>query len=385
MNNVNGSKAQKPQKISFSTKETEDYYHKAAFLRYLNKFEPDIQNTLGELLPLYVSLFGKHLPFDHSSFIFPPDFQYFYSEYFTINSWQENNSKREHSHTVRRYLSQHNESLKSCRDYIDQRWDEVKDAVQKFLNDPQTSEDIRKVPDAEKVLIRMLWEKFTQEERNLKIAFEFEDSTVELFHQFRKMFFENLIYKFHLKKEWLCLSAFLAIQEGKLKLEMPWNYWIPCYPLELLRELHGEKNELLGMRYFPTGLPYPNELPLHPSFQFNEAFGIHITAEEYENQAVAAYRKHIRKYVADMQQALISHGYKRKRRSHDYSRIKWLIRWTVQGWTMNAILDEHTRNESSGKSIDESTVRKAFKSFEKYDLPVRKKRGDESQPEVISD
>ncbi len=45
---------------------------------------------------------------------------------------------------------------------------------------------------------------------------------------------------------------------------------------------------------------------------------------------------------------------------------------------MNEILDEYTENESSGRSIDESTVWKAFKTFEKYDLPVRKKRQAEA-------
>ena len=90
-----------------------------------------------------------------------------------------------------------------------------------------------------------------------------------------------------------------------------------------------------------------------------------------KEEATAAYREHIRKYVTETQEALRGHGYKLKRRNTNYSRIKWLVRWTVQGWTMKKILDDFTENGSGPNSIDQDTVGKAFKTFKKYGLPVR--------------
>lgn len=360
-------------RLTFTREETQDYDHKAAFLHFLHQLEPEVEKTLVELSKFYNILFGKHQPFDRGAIVYPPDFQDLFSQFFTYKSWRED-SQPNFSYRVTNYLAKDNELLKTCLEYRNRRWNEIKNSVHKTLSDPQAGEEIRKISCSEDELTGMVYRKVAQDEGYLKSVLEHEESMLGYFSDFRNMFFEGLIERFHLEKEWLCLSAFLAIQEGKSKLQMPSNYTMHVYPIELLRDLHGVKDESFGLRYFPTGLPYPNELPGAASFQFGQPFSVYSNAEEYEKEATTAYGEHIRKYIREMQEALRSHGYKLKRRNSNYSRIKWLVRWTVQGWTMNKILDDYTENEGGPDSIDQDTVWKAFKSFAKYDLPVRKKR-----------
>jgi hypothetical protein len=359
-------------RLKFALEEDHDYWHKSAFLHYLHEFEPQVEQVLSELCEFYKTLFGKHESFDRGALLYPVDFQELYSQHFSYDSWQERKESA-FSYRVSDYLAKSNELLRSCLEYRRRRWNEIKANVQEALSDPVRGADIRKISSSEDVLTGIAYREAAKNEEHLRLVCDHEELVLESLDHFRRMFFEKLITRFHIEKNWLCLSAFVAIQEGKSRLEMPHNYTMHLYPVELLRELYGSNHEALGLCYFPTGLPYPNELPRPPAFQFDKSFGVYVNADDYESQAVAGYREHVRNYIEELQRVLRSRGYKLKRRNVNYSRIKWLIRWTVQGWTMNQILDEYTQ-ESGPNSVDPSTVWKAFKSFESYDLPVIKKR-----------
>jgi len=361
--------------MKFALEENLEYWHKLAFLHYLHELEPQVEATLSRLCAEYKALFTEHRPFDRAAFIYPLDFQEFYSQAFTYKSWKGSEEPTFNLRTAD-YLAQSNNLLKSALEYRRSRWDEIKSKVQEALRDPTLSQELQKISHSADVITREAYWHAAETEETLKTVIAYEDLQLSSLAKFRKMFFEDFILKFHLDREWLCLSTFLSIQEGKTKLEMPHTHTMHLYPVELLRELYGGRSDKSSVAYFPTGLPYPNELPRPPAFQYDQSFHVYSNADEYEAAAVSAYREHIKTYVRDMQRLLRSFGYKLKRRNVDYSRIKWLVRWTVQGWTMNRILDDHTQSESGPDAIDESTVWKAFTSFKKYDLPVRRKKDE---------
>jgi hypothetical protein len=359
--------------MKFALEENLDYWHKLSFLHYVHELEPQVEGTLSKLCAEYRALFTGHRTFDRAAFLYPPEFQEFYSQAFTYKSWKERQEPTFNLRTAD-YLAVSNKLLKSALEYRRSRWDEIRSKVQDALKDPRLSRELQKFSHSEDVITREAYWHAAETEETLKNVIAYEDLQLSSLANFRRMFFEDFILKFHLDREWLCLSAFLSIQEGKTKLEMPHTFTMHRYPIELLRELYGERDDKSSLCYFPTGLPYPNELPRPPAFQYDQSFHVYSNAGEYEAAAISAYGEHIRTYVEAMQRLLRSHGYKLKRRNVNYSRIKWLVRWTIQGWTMKQILDEHTENESGPDAIDESTVWKAFKSFDKYDLPVRRKK-----------
>src|SRR5260370_66615 len=364
MKNTENSQPKKTPKMTFSDEETEAYRHKVFFLHYLHQIEPRIGKTLQEFFPSYINSFGGHKPVDREALTHPFGFPEFFKKYFALSSWQETNqetkTERGLGENGRRYLAEHNGLVKTIQAYKSLRLTAIEDNVREMSEHPETSVEFPKIHGLRNELVKILYQKAVEDDEYLQRANEFENLVSQLLSQFRLLFFEKLIKRFHLETEWLCLSAFLAIQEAKSKLEMPWVYTMHSYPIEMLQELHRDELDSSIMSFFLR-----SALPLHKGFQFNKPFGIHDKAEEYEERAVDAYREHLTKYVREMQQALLSHGYKLMRRRNDYSRVEWLVRWTVQSWTVPQIASEY--------NAQESTIWKAFKSFEKYDLPVRKK------------
>lgn len=90
-----------------------------------------------------------------------------------------------------------------------------------------------------------------------------------------------------------------------------------------------------------------------------------------------AYEKGITEYFLEKLETYFDKAYRELNlesrtivtRSIDYSRVKWLVRWTVQEWTKDEILEEITSQDP--KSRDLSAISKAFETLRKYDLPVR--------------
>ncbi len=93
------------------------------------------------------------------------------------------------------------------------------------------------------------------------------------------------------------------------------------------------------------------------------------TKQEYEDRLKVIFQDKLRKYFDSEYRNLNLPEKTKATRPIDYSRVKWLVRWTVQGWIRKKILDE-IYNET-GQSSDESLIFKTFKVFREHNLPVR--------------
>ena len=108
-------------------------------------------------------------------------------------------------------------------------------------------------------------------------------------------------------------------------------------------------------------------------FKFNSWFPGFEDKEDYEgrlrNQIELELDQHFQ-YTAN---SLDVDKHKKETSPRKYERVKWLVRWTVQGWSIDEILDEiiGSGDEIPEQEPDESTIRRAITQFAKYDLPIK--------------
>lgn len=140
--------------------------------------------------------------------------------------------------------------------------------------------------------------------------------------------------------------------------------WIEA---ELLRfeEIDANQSEI---DYYVQNPFRPNVLPPAKSFQF-VTYDIFLDMRQYEKMAMEAYRKHIKAYLQEIQNALKKHGWKRNK-SEDYDRVHWLVLWNKFNfqylWEIIQPIEEYC-----GVYVNVETVRKAFNKFKKLGLPVK--------------
>ena len=111
-------------------------------------------------------------------------------------------------------------------------------------------------------------------------------------------------------------------------------------------------------------------------FEF-DGWHIEDDSKDYEKAAIRAFKKHLTEYIEKTGERAKADGYKLTRRKKEYSRVEWLVRWTVQNWTMKEISAKY--DTSKGRDAIEKyekferKVFAAFDEFKKYELPVRLK------------
>ncbi|MEZ5427298.1 MAG: hypothetical protein R2747_13595 [Pyrinomonadaceae bacterium] len=91
--------------------------------------------------------------------------------------------------------------------------------------------------------------------------------------------------------------------------------------------------------------------------------------EEYEQRVTEYFREKMEKYFDIAYRDLGLDKKIKVTKPIDYSTVKWLVRWTVQGWSKEQILDEISQQDPNSRDL--STLGKAFEKFKEYDLPVR--------------
>lgn len=108
------------------------------------------------------------------------------------------------------------------------------------------------------------------------------------------------------------------------------------------------------------------KIPKPEPFVFNSwSVEMDQSAEDYIEGMTLAFQEHLKEYVQDSCETLKRKGFKERRRPVGwYEHVEWLVRWTVQEWTITDI--------ASAYNVTDSAVRKALKTLETYDLPIRK-------------
>ncbi len=128
-----------------------------------------------------------------------------------------------------------------------------------------------------------------------------------------------------------------------------------------------------------TRLAIPNNIPMLPPFVYKAQYLIYDSFEEYEENAMIAYREHLHNYFNIIKESLKKYGYKSNQgNSNKYEGVDWLVLWNDSKveylWE---IIQQITKFEGTDMnneiSVDKATdiIRKKFEQFEQLDLPIR--------------
>jgi hypothetical protein len=199
-----------------------------------------------------------------------------------------------------------------------------------------------------------------------------KDSKLEPLIEFQKDF-DSLLKKFCLGKKWLAESVFRAIWNGTGKLQMEITFYENTSQ-EIFHEIHDRlkpkkitrtENEMMD-KYDKF---YVNNIPLPNPFQYPAPYHIIPPIEDYEENAIAAYRQHLHDYFKIIKESFRKFGYKQPYQHYQYDRVMWLVWWNIKYWTKDQILQEIANTTDKFLTLD--TIDKAFRKFKEYDLPVR--------------
>lgn len=153
-------------------------------------------------------------------------------------------------------------------------------------------------------------------------------------------------------------------------------------------EVELNEYQLRVLNDYKDNIHPPKFLPPAQNFQFLPPFDISIDAETYEEEAVKAYRTHIRSYLNKIVIALKKHGFKQYK-TDDYDQINRLVIWNslncdylwesiqpIAEYEEDFFIDKKTKekldlNNPAHRKKAEDKLRKAFEDFEKLNLPVR--------------
>jgi hypothetical protein len=191
--------------------------------------------------------------------------------------------------------------------------------------------------------------------------------------------FDDITTRFYLKKQWLADAVFLAIWDGTGKLKTH-NFYSEDLDLKLLSEIEEElgcapkdENEFEKMIRLRGNIPLPNP------FVFDEPFSLLGDFKNYEKRAIKAFRQYLHQYFAIVKKSFKKHGHKTLRGDeYDYQQVQRLVIWNISDFECLWEVIQHIPefydvdvNEDTETYKCEEKLRKSFKKYEKYDLPVR--------------
>lgn len=104
-------------------------------------------------------------------------------------------------------------------------------------------------------------------------------------------------------------------------------------------------------------------------FKFNGWFAGDETKEAYEIRLRKAFEEEVTRYFHNTVNQLNLDKLKNETSPRKYKRVKWLVRWTVGNWTIDEILKEIAEQDEDFPDV--STVQKALKQLQQFDLPYR--------------
>jgi len=367
---------------AFQLKGEVEFYHKLYYLHYINKLAPEIAKKLKTLTPQCVELFGEFPNFSNvSNAETQRNLLHEIWLVFTKCVWKETRDYM-NSFEWRRILSERDESLESSLKIQEQYTESVNTVVKKTLE--EKSEELKYYFSPK---LNMQPDNITESSLDLlleRLIYQHLRENDEQYYQTEKTFlekiqrlkdfqnaFDKLLEKFCLEKEWLAEIIFRAIWDGSGKLQM-YRYFSEDLNFELIADIKaklGQEIKIEGDN--ETIFALEGGVPLHNPFVCSEHW-FYERFEDYEEKAVEEYRKFIRKYLAVIKELFEKQGYKSKRRSYDYKRVRWLIWWNIKRWDKGKILAEIDKElQEKEKFYSLSAIDKAFHRFKKYDLPVR--------------
>ncbi len=151
--------------------------------------------------------------------------------------------------------------------------------------------------------------------------------------------------------------------------------WLKMHAFDLLR--CQAKNPKLTLSFSFRGIAYWIFKGDKLTFDFDGWYACDNDSKDYEKAAISAFKKHLSNYIKETAAKANTRGYTTRGAKKEYSRVEWLVRWTVQNWTMKEIWAKY--DTSKGRDAIkiykkfERKVFAAFDEFKKYELPVRLK------------
>jgi hypothetical protein len=150
--------------------------------------------------------------------------------------------------------------------------------------------------------------------------------------------------------------------------------WLLRYALFLVRRMSEAADTKLSDMEIP--LRDVASLRAYPfEFKFDGWNAGEERRQDYERRLRNSFDESLNHYFHHVHSFLELDEIKRVTIPLKYDRVKWLVRWTVQGKSKQQIIEEIEADIQAAlgkeKYIDISTIDKAFRQFQKFDLPVR--------------
>jgi hypothetical protein len=137
-------------------------------------------------------------------------------------------------------------------------------------------------------------------------------------------------------------------------------------------------SEAADTKFSNTEIPLRDVASLHAypfEFKFDGWNAGEERRQDYEHRLKNSFKENLDHYFHHVNSFLELDEIKHVTAPPRYDRVKWLVRWTVQGWSKQRIIEEIEADIQAAlgkeKYIDISTIDKAFRQFQTYDLPVR--------------
>ncbi len=116
------------------------------------------------------------------------------------------------------------------------------------------------------------------------------------------------------------------------------------------------------------------------AFNFDGWYFCDEDSSGYKKRAIAEFKKQLNKCIEATAEMAKTRGYTTKGRPNEFNQVEWLVRWTVQNWSMRKIQNQYdsSKDKYQGYKNFERKVFAAFDRLEKeYDLPRRYKNNTE--------
>lgn len=138
--------------------------------------------------------------------------------------------------------------------------------------------------------------------------------------------------------------------------------WLRYATLETLQHLAANPRLKGGLFSTEMLTDFINDPPL---YRLPEWIPTRTSLREYKKVAKAHFGELLDKYTNEIKDKAESAYESAKGRPHDFQRVKWLVRWTVQQRTVREIHEEF--------NAEERTIWAALDSLKEFGLPVRRK------------
>lgn len=172
------------------------------------------------------------------------------------------------------------------------------------------------------------------------------------------------------------VEAFIALNIKLLKWAKTHNLekdWLLKYAYDFLKQFSNNPN--MKVSEIQVGYLQARSLVAFPfEFKFNGWLAGDEEKETYEKRLRDSFESALWDYFQSAGNYLNLEKIKKITKPLDYDRVKWLVRWTVQGWNKEQILediDKEFQEQVVEKCYDIRTVEYALQQFKKYNLPVR--------------